>query len=227
MEPVKTPSHLDRALRGSSKGFTLVELLVVIAIIAIISAASMPAIQSTLESTAISMGGQTLAGQINLARQMASSRNAEVQVRLIQLPGVSAGYNAIQLWGTYSGSSTEIALSPMVIMPVQVVVSQNTTYYSPLLATSAVDGEAVSTSLTMSVPTGTANYIYFSIMPSGMLPVTNATAGGTSEMTGDYLTVVPARFGSTSTAPGATGAPKNYLIVQLNPTTSATLVYQP
>ena len=46
-------------------------------------------------------------------------------------------------------------------------------------------------------------------------------------MQGDYLAVVPARYGSTTTAPGTAEAPQDYLIVQLNPNTGSTLVYQP
>ena len=208
-------------------GFSLVELLVVLTIVCIISAATVPAFQSVLESNALTQGGQTLVGEINLARQIASSRNMSVQVRLIQLAEIAnssaTGYNAIQLWGTPSGSSAPVALNSLVILPAPVVISQDTTNYSKLLAS----GDAVAASSTMQVTAGAVSFMAFSIMPSGMIPVTNVSTGQASQMQATYLSVVPARFGAASATPGTSGAPANYLVVQMNPDTSSTVVYRP
>ncbi len=209
-------------------GFSLVELLTVLTIISILSAATIPAMQSVLQSTKITQGGQILTEQINLARQIASARNTTVQVRLIKLAQVqnaaATGYNAVQLWGAPSGSTQSVALGQMAILPAAVVISEDTSNYSKLLASGT---GAVVTSSTMSVPAGTASYIYFSVMPSGVIPVNNVTTAETTEMTGAYLSVVGSSYGSSSAAPGAVGAPQNYLVVQMNPHTGSTLVYRP
>ena len=228
---MKTPNNIYKSAGCRFKeGFTLVELLVVLTIMGIISAATIPTIQSVLQSTGITQGGQTLVEQINLARQIASARNTTVQVRLIKLAQVqnptATGYTAIQLWGTPSGSSAPIALSRMTILPTSVVVSEDTTNYSKLLAEAVVPSAPLPT---MPVPTGTASYIYFSVTPSGVIPVSSVATGESSEMTGAYLSVVPARYGNSGTlpTPGVTSGQSNYLIVQMNPNTGSTLIYRP
>ena len=223
---MKTPLHsaqilLGRIPRRARAGFTLIELLVVMVIMAIL-ATTIPALQSVLQGTMITQGGQSLVEEINQARQIASSRNITVQVRLIQLAQVqnssATGYNAIQLWGTPSGSSQVIALNRMAILPTAVVISQDSTNYSPLLSILPT-----TTLSTMTVPAGTANYIYFSIMPSGMIPVstTNMATAEATEMKLAYLSIVSSHSGS------ATSGVTNYVIVQMNPNTGSTLAYRP
>ena len=186
MEPMKTSYSLVETVRRSSRaGFSLIELLTVLTIVSILSAATIPAMQSILQSTKITQAGQTLTEQINLARQIASARNTTVQVRLIklaQLQNASAtGYNAVQLWGSPSGTAQSIALGRIMTFPPSVVISEDTTNYSKLLASTG----AVTSSSTMAVPSGTASYIAFSVMPSGVIPVNNVTTAETTEMAGD------------------------------------------
>ncbi len=227
--PMKTRNSSHQATVHQTHGaFTLVELLVVLTIVSILTAATIPAMQSVLQSTGVTQGGQSLVEQINLARQIASARNTTVYVNLIQTSQVqNGGYNAIQLWGTPSGQTTPIALSRLVVLPTSVVVSQDTTNYSKLLANAMVFSTSSPPPLAPPLPPGTVKYICFSVMPSGMIPVSSVATGEASEMTGAYLTLVPAGNGSTATAPGGSGAPKNYLIVQLNPNTGSTVVYRP
>ncbi len=73
-----------------SRAFSIVELLVVIAIISILMALTVPAVSSLIENTNVTRGAQLVESQIQLARQLASSRNRPVEVRLIKVPAQSA-----------------------------------------------------------------------------------------------------------------------------------------
>lgn len=236
--PMKKPLH--DAGKNFSRGFTLVELLVVLAIIALISAATVPALQGVMQGTNVTQAGQTVADQINLAREIASAHNTTVEVRLIQFPAYvpppkgqgNGGYNAIQLftWPTpeqklqLNGASPP-PLSRMVTLPPSIVVSQDPNNYSQLLQL------AVTTSSTMTLPVGNANYISFNILPSGLIPLLppppSTSKTQAENMAQLFLSVVAAQYGNVTAAPGTTGAPSNYVLVQLNPNTGTTLVYRP
>ncbi len=208
------------------------ELLVVLAIIAILTAASTSAFQSVLQSSNLSQAGQTLTEEINLARQIASARNTTVEVRLIKLAQVqnpsATGYNAIQLFRpptpseTEAGATAMVALAQRVILPSSVVISQDSSNYSQLLFEAALNPTA------MTVPGGSASYAAFHIMPSGLVQVMNGIIPiQSTTMSALYLSLVPAIYGQTSTAPGSAGAPANYFLVQINPNTGTTSVYRP
>jgi uncharacterized protein (TIGR02596 family) len=230
MEPMK--NHLPGRL--SARGFTLIELLTVLAIMGILAVATMPALQSLLQSNNVAQAGQTLSEQINLARQMAVAGNITVEVRLIQLPSTTAGYNAIQiyLWPdpelkqqeAQQGITLPPSLARMEVLPPGMTISQDITNYSKLLAS------AVRNSMT--VPTGTFYYVSFLIGPSGMVQIWNSQNNPpgfapATTMTTLYLTVMPASYGNTPPAPGAPKAPVNYALVQLNPDTGTTQIYRP
>jgi uncharacterized protein (TIGR02596 family) len=239
MEPIK-PKKLRRPSfqRGRRGGFSLIELLAVLVIMAILSAAAIPQLESVLQASAITQGGQSVAEAINSARQMASARNVNVEIRLVNLANnvvnpssptdpSATGYNAVQLWGTPSGRASEIPLDRLTILPASVVVSQDETHYSPLLnATGNIVGSG---SKTMVIGTASYAYVSFYINPSGMVPLSSTitTSSQQVNMPTLYLSIVPANFGSTTTAPPAAGTPKDYLIVQINPDTGSTLIYRP
>ena len=104
--------------------FTLVELLVVLAIVAIITAATIPAITSVVEGNNISRAGQQVADQINLARQIASAKNTTVEMRIFKLSGASTpGYTEIQL-GTNSSTGLWVPLNRAAVLPGKVAISE-------------------------------------------------------------------------------------------------------
>lgn len=71
---MKAPSLRTRA-------FSLIELVVVIAVLAILAAFSVPAVTSMLQGSSLTQASQLLVDQVNLARQLALSKNTIIEVR--------------------------------------------------------------------------------------------------------------------------------------------------
>lgn len=194
--------------RHPSRAFTLVELLAVVAILGVLMTLALPTLSSLLDSSNLARGGQVIADQINLARQIASARNTAVEVRLFKLPSQDTeGYGAVQLWSGDATGNPRPA-SRLATLPEGIVVS-------PVTAVSQAFAKMPSS--TMPAGTGAladASYRFFQVRPSGVVtPV--------MDMADSYLTVVLARSATNS------ALPKNYVTIQINPLTATPLVYQP
>jgi uncharacterized protein (TIGR02596 family) len=64
-----------------TRAFSLIELIVVISVLAIIAAFSVPAVTSMLQGSSLTQASQLLVDQMNLARQLALSKNTIIEVR--------------------------------------------------------------------------------------------------------------------------------------------------
>jgi len=174
-----------------------------------------PSMAGINESNNIARGGQLFADQVTLARQIASARNITVEVRCVNIPVRSAnGYSAIQLWSP--GGSTSIPVSRLQNLPDGVAISQDPTKISSLFQSFQLSGDMPPGS-----PASGDAYVSFTINPSGMvgpLPTTGAT---TPNMTTLTVGVLADRFAGNSTLPA------NYMLVQVNPITAATVTYRP
>jgi uncharacterized protein (TIGR02596 family) len=196
------------------RAFSIVELLVVIAIISILMALTVPAVSSLIENTNVTRGAQLVESQIQLARQLASSRNRPVEVRLIKVPAQSAdGVSAIQLWQMDPPSGANAAqarpLTRAEMLPTAICISEDATAASRLFAKCG---------FTNSIPSGSplsgSSYAAFQIFPSGLL-------SPYVDMQTAYVTVLPTRNAKE------TSLPRNYAIIQINPMTGTPSTYRP
>lgn len=195
---------------ANSKGaFSLLELLVVTAISITLMAMATPAITSLLESFSLSTAGQTVVGQIDLARQTASTSGQTIQVRLLHLSTSDPGYDAMQI-GRVDLSNNWISVGRLARFPRTAVISEDATKVSPLLATPNMATGSMSVGGVSNAP-----YAAFSIRPSG---VVEPAPGGMSNF---FLGIVPSRAGNSSSVP------PNYVFIQINPETGNTVIYRP
>lgn len=200
---------MESAMITARRAFSLLELLVVIAIIGVLAALIVPSITTLLQSNTLTRSGQMVADQINLARQLASTRSATMEVRLIRLPNRPAdGFHALQIWGA-TGAGTNAPAGRFLRLPDGAFIAEDTAKFSPMLGLLTNGGTMTGG------PANGAPYVAFRIRPAGtVVPAFSAT----NRRADLCLSVVPERTSS---------ATNNYLTVQINPDTGNTAVYRP
>jgi uncharacterized protein (TIGR02596 family) len=208
-------------LQGRCRAFTLVELIAVMAIMAILTAVSVPALSALLDNMGLAGGGQIVASQISLARQIAASRNCDVEVRFLQSPlssNANPYYNAIQLWAVLPPNTTSVPANRLVTLPTGAIISANLSppLNSPLLA-------AMGSGTMAEGPLTAVKYVSFRISPEGLCNILDPsnTPPKLAAMYQDYFTVV------TLSKAANTTVPTNYVAIQINPATGTPLVYRP
>lgn len=208
------------------KGFTLIEMMVVVAMIALIVAAVAPMVFSTLISTRLASAGETLAGQISLAHQIAVSRNMTVEVRFYQYedpeaPGSKPAVRALAIvQASETGSRSQIGqqLTDTYYLPSGIAIGQ-TLAMSPLVATSAVRSEADREKIIKRSPN--ARYKAFQIRGDGSTNI-EQIMGDRYRPNQSYVTLAEDRAISDDQS-----VPKNFYAVQIDPVTGRTTSYRP
>jgi uncharacterized protein (TIGR02596 family) len=174
-----------------SSAFSLLELLVVMMFMAILMGMAIPAMNSIVGASGITRGGQMLGDQIIFARQVAVSKNREIEVRLIFVTtGSDPAYRAIQIWTVGDGAP----VSKLVRLPDNALIA-SAPELSPLLtADAAVAGTTNFSAL------GSCSYKGFRIRANGAL-------ASTVNLSNNFLTVqrtngpLPANFYALSVNP--------------------------
>lgn len=186
-------------------GFSLMEILVAIAVIVILLALVVPAARDGAMGSAITRGGQMVTDQFALARQEATGKNRDVQVRFLQMEGES-GYRGIQLWGQ---SPTDLTIyRPIGRM-------QSLPDGTAIASAASLSPMITSPSLSSVTPSnGELPYVGFRIRPGGG---TDLKFDGSNS----YLTIVRTR------EVDASGLPKNYAMVQIDPVNGRHRIYRP
>lgn len=191
------------------RAFSLVELLVVVAIIAALSVLALPAITSVAKGTSLTRAEQLVADQFALARQEATGKNREVQVRLIWKDGNPAGYRGVQLWAPSVSDVTDYrSISRIAWLPEGILISA-VPQMSPLIGSPTIpETNAVFPGR------GLTKYCGFRFR-----------AGGGTDLnfnsTSNFVTIVQDKDASVSTAPA------NYAVVQVDPVNGRTRTYRP
>jgi uncharacterized protein (TIGR02596 family) len=199
-------SGLKSQVSSLSSAFSLIELLVVIAIFALMATLTLPAISSINQAGGINRAGQILGDQIILARQEATSKNRDVEVRIIDVSDpMWPGYRAIQLWLVDESGTPQGPLGKIQKLPEAIVIASNS--LSPLLtADTNVSGTTNFGGL------GSRPYNGFRVRASGSLP-SAVTANN------NFLTV---QLAKDTDIP-----PKNYYTVRVNPVTGRVTIHRP
>ncbi|MBE7157258.1 MAG: Verru_Chthon cassette protein D [Rhodospirillales bacterium] len=211
-----TPAGARRIRRG----FTLVELLMVMAVAGVLLAMIVPVSRSLYESSNLTLGGQTVNDLLGVARQYAASQNQTVEVRFIKPDAGANGFNVVQLWRSAPAGGSAVPLDKATMLPSNIEISANANL-SPILDPNALAG-AVSTMPTGGTTSGKP-YVFFTIRPNGNVQVPKPQAGATAaDLEPKYFfTLLAARYDTGGILP------TNYLIIQINPDTASTGVFQP
>ena len=228
---MKQIQHKSWSKRDSAvvRGFTLVEMMVVVAMIALIVTAMAPMVFSTIVSTRLTSAGETLAGQISLAHQLAVSSNQTVEVRFYQYddpetPGSGTGYKAVAIMrasasgGLVAQGVNMVQLTDTFYLPSGIVIGDSS-QMSPMFASGSTSAKVDAERIIKRA--ATAKYKAFRFNPDGTSNL-ESLMGGAYRPNLSYLTLAEERIVDTEKT-----IPKNFFAIQVDPTTGRTTTYRP
>jgi uncharacterized protein (TIGR02596 family) len=198
------------ARRAAIRGFSLLELLTVVVIIVIVAALVIPSVQGLAGSTNLKGSANSVATQLDLARQTASTRNRAIAVRLYQDTTKSPDTNgnppyrllALVIPAAADGSNSDEFITAPQGLPGDVVIDSSTTFSTVLnTGLGAMGLRPVAATEAASAPASVRNlpYVQFTFRANGNKALKNPTSG-----------------------PAA-----NYVTLTINPQTSHVSTYQP
>jgi uncharacterized protein (TIGR02596 family) len=208
---------------NSTRGFSMVELLVVMAIIGLMGALAMSSFRYVTMGSNLTTASQMLRDNFELARQVAVTKNATVEVRIYQLPATGSStptdYRAVQLF--LKGDSTPPTYTPITMItywPQSVVLSTDSSKTSFLSITGqpASGANPPSSAAAVSIPVyGTNyNYIFFCYKASGRTDL-NLSQNW-------FATLIPKNAAAVNGT-----LPANFATVQIDPIMGKTQVFRP
>jgi len=238
--------------RSRREAFTLIEMLVVLAIISILAIMALPSVKGVLGSMDMKGASNIVTSQLELARQTASTRNVQVDVRIYQDPNVidpnpnaaltTAGafrIIAVAITSSSPGVIGDEYISPGLALPGDIVFDQ-TPAYSTLLDPTQFDAlgntrQVLSTDMPPKDQDPYAplllkgkSFIKFTYLANGTMNL--SPTGGASAtypgISGNWcLTLRNLHAKAVTVAPVAPA--NNFISMVLDPTTSRYRVYQP
>jgi uncharacterized protein (TIGR02596 family) len=206
-----------------SDGFTLVEMLVVVAVMALILSAVAPMVFDTLVATKLTSAGDSVNSQLSLARQIASSRNMDVEVRFYRYndpdqPSTEPEFRAVVVVDPpdvlvapgAQAVSTGLALAETYYLPSGIVIADKGAL-SPMLRS----GSSLPDAERFVRKAGNAVYIPVVFYANGSTSLTVPANQA-------YLTLAEAKKVEEGSA-----VPKNFYTLQLDPVTGRSKVFRP
>lgn len=195
---------------ASRGGFSLVELLTVVALLGLLAAIMVPSFNSMAGGSAIIRAGQSIGDQLAFARQTATTKNASVELRLIEDTPEGAGnqepgFVAMQVWEFDQKGENARPLKRIEFLPEGVIINPA---LSPLLDVSS----AIESGRATFGATGERNYKSIRIRANGRIEADVALANSclTAQLKRDDRQ-----------------APKNFYTIQINPLTGRVTAYRP
>lgn len=206
-------------MRRSSSAFSLIELLVVIAIIAILAGLAMPSLTSTLGASKINLAVDSVSGTLSSARQLAVSRNRDIEFRLIEMndpeiSGTGPAIRAVQILEIRETSTNAVA-KPRVF-PTGVIIGSSAAM-SSLGALANKDSVATDPKIP-----GVTSYKYrsFRFRPDGSINLKSLIPAADNF----FFTLYDEKFAGQISG---NNPPANFATIQLEPATGAATLYRP
>jgi uncharacterized protein (TIGR02596 family) len=199
---------------------SLLELLVVIAIIGLLASLAIPSLSSILGGSQLMMATESVMGTLSSARQIAATKNCEVEVRLIQMkdpeqPGSTEKIRGIQIFEIREGLSN--AIGKPRIFPSGIVAGE-TAAMSSLAA--LTNNTPTANDSSISGVGRSYTYRQFRFRPDGSLNLKTLSPTTTNF----FLTLYNERFESQISG---SNPPANFATIQLEPVTGAAILYRP
>jgi uncharacterized protein (TIGR02596 family) len=203
-------------------GFTLVEMLAVVAVAGLIIAAVGPMLFSTLNATKLTSAGDSIIGQISLARQLAVSRNRVIELRMYAYADAEAAGQEVEVKavmlaeavaeaGPAGGRGNAVALTEVFYLPSGVSIAK-TTNLSPLFSSDTLQNDQERFILKAS----NATYSSIRFFPDGRTDITEPANNS-------YITLGDSRLISGAGAK----VPDNFYAIQIDPVTGRPKAYRP
>ena len=231
-QPEQVRSNQWRLNPFQPRAFTLVELLVVISIMGILFTLIVPSFNGILGANRLGTASEMVLGSLSSARQLATTKNRQIQVRLLvftnpDFPSLNSPNNqqirGIQLMQVEESGAVTGIEKPR-LFP-NGIISGTTLINGTSMSTLAIGTGTNPTTSDPSVSTIGKNYSYyfFYVTPDGSFtrPDVNMPLSGSNY----YLTLYDEKYFSVVT--GSLKLPSNFSTIQIDPFTGDAILYQP
>lgn len=217
----RPPLHCPATRHPAHSAFSLIELLVVVAIIGLVMALALPSLSGIMGGSKVGLATETIAGALSSARQFATTRNRDVQFRLITMknPTFFAGsadeIRAVQILEVVDGVLRPLGRPR--ILPEGVIIGKATA----MTSLAALPSSAAGSSDSRISGIGTDySYQFFQFRPDGSLDLKMrlpSPSGGKY-----FLTLFDEKVPPSGNTP-----PPNFATILLEPATGSYTVYRP